>query len=68
MIYQKKSPKTCFVARLTDANYDFLCQIAGELSLAAALNRVIEQAKQSGITFCNPQNQEYIMRGNTYAR
>jgi hypothetical protein len=51
-IYQKKSPKTCFTARLTNDNYDRLCRMAGELSLAAALNRLIELAQKAGVTFC----------------
>jgi hypothetical protein len=68
MIYQKKSPKSCFTARLTNENYDFLCRIAGELSLAAALNEVVKKAKESGITFCNSKRPDHTIGAEYHAR
>lgn len=68
MIYQKKSPKFCFLARLTNENYDFLCQMAGELSLAAALNELLKQAKANGITFCERREPQHTIGVNTYVR
>lgn len=68
MIYQKKSPKSCFLARLTNENYDYLCRIAGELSLAAALNELLEKAKASGITFCERKHSQNTIGVNTYVR
>ncbi len=65
LIYQKKSPKAQLLVRLTIENYDFLCRIAGELSLAAALNRLIERAKESGITFCTTRNSQGTIRSDS---
>ena len=53
MIYQKASPKTAFVVRLTNENYDFICKAAGEFSLAAYLNKLVEKARKSDIEPCN---------------
>lgn len=69
MIYQKKSPKTVLPIRMTNENYDFVCKAAGELSLAAYVNRLIEQMRgKSDTAFCKDQTQKANIGANQYAR
>jgi hypothetical protein len=60
----KKNPKTAFLVRLTNENYDYLCRVASrmDMSMAKAMNDLIETSK-SDITICR-SSQERIVNSN----
>lgn len=47
MIKQKPSPKTAYLLRLTNENYDFLCRVVGEESIALYINNLIAQHRRT---------------------
>jgi hypothetical protein len=64
VIIQKRSPKTRLDILVTNENFDRLYRLAGELSLGAAINLLIEQAYTR---FCQQQEAELKLRA-AYAR
>jgi hypothetical protein len=67
VIYQKKSPKTVIPIRLKNENYDFACKDAGELSIAAYVNQLIEK-RQSDTASCNSDSHDNTIGANNYVR
>lgn len=68
MIYQKKSPKTVLFIRATNENYDFVCRLAGELSLSAFLNKLLDEMRESDSTFCIAHTNSKTIGADSYVR
>jgi len=68
MIQQPYGPKTPLLVRLTNENYDYLYRIAGEQSLALALNCLIEERRKRDIGFCNSSVTSITLKENSNVR